>query len=78
MDHTMEAIYENGVFRPIKSLTLPERQRVVLTIHPLATESPESELVAWQQVYSGLSDPDISEIESLALDRRRFTDRKDS
>jgi hypothetical protein len=37
---------------------------------------PDSELAAWQEVYAGLSEDEIAEIESLALDRSRFS-RKD-
>ena len=29
---TFEAVYENGVLRPLESLTLPDRQHVFLTI----------------------------------------------
>jgi hypothetical protein len=29
-------------------------------------------LVAWQQVYAGLTDTDVSEVEALALDRTLF------
>jgi hypothetical protein len=32
-------------------------------------ENPNQELESWHQVYSGLSDQDIVEIESIALDR---------
>jgi predicted DNA-binding antitoxin AbrB/MazE fold protein len=34
MPHTIEAVYENGVFRPQQPLPLPlkEHQRVVLTV----------------------------------------------
>jgi predicted DNA-binding antitoxin AbrB/MazE fold protein len=30
---TIDAIYENGVFRPLKPISLPEHQRVGLSIH---------------------------------------------
>jgi predicted DNA-binding antitoxin AbrB/MazE fold protein len=32
MGMTFEAVYENGVFRPLESLTLPNRQHVFVTI----------------------------------------------
>ncbi len=71
MDHVLEAIYENGVFKPQGTINLPEHQRVTLTVHPLV-ENPNTELEAWQPVYAGLSDQDIAEIEDMAVDRSRF------
>ena len=68
MEHTLEAVYEGGVFKPLETPELPEHQRVVLVVR-LPAASPAAELVAWRQVYSGLSDQDITEIESIALDR---------
>lgn len=39
----------------------------------LETPSPEQLLAAWQSVYRGLSDADISEVERIALDREHFS-----
>ena len=72
MEYTLEAIYEGGVFKPMKSLKLPEHQRVTITIHQTPVENPSEELDSWHQVYAGLSDQDIIEIESIALDRSHF------
>ena len=33
MSLTVEAIYENGVLKPVQPLTLPEHQRVRVTVH---------------------------------------------
>ena len=65
MDHVLEAVYENGVFKPLESLKLPEHQRVRITIQLPPVENPDEELESWHQVYAGLSDSDISEIESM-------------
>jgi hypothetical protein len=35
-------------------------------------ENPDQELESWHQVYSELSDQEITEIESIALDRSHF------
>jgi len=35
-------------------------------------ENPDQELESWHQVFAGLSDKDIQEIESIALDRSHF------
>jgi len=39
---TIEAIYENGVFRPLGEVGLPENQRVKLDVQPI-----NSDAVAW-------------------------------
>ncbi len=35
----IEAIYQNGVFRPLKDVGLPENQRVRLSVQSLAQEA---------------------------------------
>ena len=72
MENIFEAIYEDGVLKPLEPIKLPEHQRVTITIQPLLTENPDQELESWHQVYAGLSDMEISEIESIALDRSHF------
>jgi predicted DNA-binding antitoxin AbrB/MazE fold protein len=72
MDYILEAVYENGVFKPLESLKLPEHQRVMITIQLPPVENPNIELESWRQVYAGLSDADILQIESIALDRSHF------
>lgn len=32
--HSIEAIFENGVFRPLETVDLPEQQRVTLVMPP--------------------------------------------
>jgi predicted DNA-binding antitoxin AbrB/MazE fold protein len=72
MENIFEAIYEDGVLKPLEPIKLPEHQRVTITIQPPLLEKPDQELESWHQVYAGLSDQEISEIESIALDRRHF------
>ncbi len=72
MNRILEAIYENGVLKPLKSLKLPEHQKVTITIQLPPVENPDQELESWHQVLAGLSDKDIQEIESIALDRSHF------
>jgi predicted DNA-binding antitoxin AbrB/MazE fold protein len=38
--HTVDAIYENGVFRPLGNVPVSERQRVRLTIEPAERLAP--------------------------------------
>ena len=73
MAYKVEAVYENGILKPLQPLELTEHQRVSVTIdESLAVESPEEALRAWEQVYEGLSDEEIVEIEALILDRSHF------
>ena len=72
MDRVVDAIYEQGTLKPLEALDLPEHQRVRITIHAVPPESPDEMLNAWSQVYEGLTDEEIREIEALALDRRHF------
>lgn len=51
---TVTAIYENGIFRPLTQVDLPEAARVVLTVQPpAATEEPDS--AALEKVYAALA-----------------------
>jgi predicted DNA-binding antitoxin AbrB/MazE fold protein len=73
MQQTVEAIYESGGFRLIDSadLQLFEGQKVRLIIEP-PDQSATSPLDLAAQVYEGLSDSQIEEIERIALDRDDF------
>jgi predicted DNA-binding antitoxin AbrB/MazE fold protein len=73
MTEIVEAIFEDGNFKPVDKSSLPfsQGQRVKLTVEvPSKTEYDLVELAG--QVYEGLSEEDIGEIERLALDRGNF------
>lgn len=72
MDRILEAIYENGVLKPLESLKIPEHRKVTITIQLPPVENPDQELELWDRVYAGLSDREIGEIESIALDCSHF------
>jgi len=72
MPKTVEAIFENGVLKPISPLNIPEHKRVTISIKDETVE-PFDVLSLASMVYNGLSPEDIEEIEKLALDRSRFT-----
>jgi len=72
MDSIFEAVYENGVLKPLESIKLLEHQRVTIMIQLPMVENPDQELESWHQVYLELSDQEIREIESIALDRSHF------
>lgn len=71
MTHTIEAIYENGAFRPIggDQVAIAEGQRVRITVDE--GSEPEALRLA-KRVYEGLDDQEIDEIERIALDRGNF------
>ncbi len=71
MQRAIDAIYENGTFRPIRRewFAITEGQRVRITVDDEG--DPEALRLA-MSVYDGLSDSDIAEIEGTALDRGSF------
>ena len=73
MTRILEAVYEDGVLRPLEDPGLQEHQRVLLEIRFEPREQASSALEAWHQVYEGLSEAEIAEVESAALDRSRFS-----
>jgi predicted DNA-binding antitoxin AbrB/MazE fold protein len=69
---TLEAVYENGVFRPLKLPKITEGQQVRLIVEETSRMRTEDILNLAAQVYQGLSEEEIAEIEKIALDRRNF------
>ena len=72
MARVVDAIYEAGMLKPLEALDLSEHQRVRITIHDAAEESPDAQLDAWHGVYDGLTDEEIAQVEAVACDRRQF------
>ena len=72
MTRVLQAVYEGGVLRPLEDPGLEEHQRVLLEIRIEPRPEGSSALQAWQQVYEGLSEEEIAEVEDIALDRSRF------
>jgi len=73
MMQTIEAIYQNGMFKPLKPVSdeISEGETVEITISEKRL-SPEEMLKLASQIYEGLSEEDIAEIERIALDRSNF------
>jgi predicted DNA-binding antitoxin AbrB/MazE fold protein len=70
---TIEAIYQNGMFKPIKPISekFEEGAKVKLTVESEDEEiNPIMRLA--ENFYEGLSEDDIDEIEKVALDRSNF------
>ena len=68
MTHTVEAVFENGTFRPIDPVELNNGQHVKLVIE-VAENDP---LALAREVYVGLTNEEIEEIEEISLDRENF------
>ncbi|MDQ3813825.1 MAG: antitoxin family protein [Armatimonadota bacterium] len=79
MTQTIEAVYEQGVLKPLQPIDLMEGQRVALSVEPLAAtpEETAAQLREWQKVYEGLSEQEIAEVETIALDRSNFFGKRD-
>ncbi len=43
MQTSVEAVYENGIFRPLTEIALPEGQHVQLAVWPVAKTNGEAE-----------------------------------
>ncbi|MCH8291090.1 antitoxin family protein [Candidatus Poribacteria bacterium] len=71
MKHVIDAIYENGTFRPIQTNTIGISEGKLVRITVEDETEPETLKLA-TCVYDGLSDEDIDEIEQIALNRRNF------
>ncbi len=72
MTKTIEAIFENGVFKPTSPLDISEHKKVTLIIKENTEETPDVLSLA-SMVYDDLSQSDIEDIEKMALDRSRFS-----
>jgi hypothetical protein len=71
---TCRAVFENGVFRPIGSLPnlVAEGQAVDLVVE---AHSADEILKLVGQVYEGLSEEQIAEVEHIALERKDWFGR---
>jgi len=69
---TIDAVYEDGVFRPLTDIkiAIPKGRPIKLQVETL--ESPEDCLTLATQVYDGLSEEEIKEIEAIAMNRAEF------
>ena len=67
MTQVAEAIYEDGVLRPLCKLELREGEHVTLTLKREGVKprlTPEEYIALAHKVYEGLSEAEIDEIES--------------
>ena len=80
MTQTIEAIYENGIFKPLNPLLeeIEEGEKVKLVVETEVEKEKVNPIMQLaENFYEGLSEEDIEEIERIALDRSNFFgDRK--
>jgi len=72
MARTVEAIFEEGVFKPLSPLNISEHKRIKLIIED-ESEEPSDILSLASMVYNGFSPEDIVDIEKVVLDRTHFS-----
>ncbi len=80
MTQTIEAIYQNGMFKPLKPVSeeITDGEKVKLVVETVIENEEENSIMKLAaNFYEGLSEEDIDEIEKIALDRSNFFgDRK--
>jgi predicted DNA-binding antitoxin AbrB/MazE fold protein len=79
MKQPIAVVYENGALRPEQPLPFDEHQRLWVTIQeakgPGRTEEEDTGLTlpAWCNVYEGLSDDEVADLEKVILQRADLT-----
>ncbi|KHD08043.1 hypothetical protein PN36_19675 [Candidatus Thiomargarita nelsonii] len=68
MSASVEAVFEQGVFRPLTPI--PEGKPLKINIETKSDCNDVLKLA--RSVYEGLSEPEIDDIEQIALDRTHF------
>jgi len=66
---TVEAISEEGIFKPFERPEIPEGKHVPLTVATASRPESEDPLELAARVYRGLRPEEVDEIEQIALAR---------
>ena len=77
MSENLDAIYENGAFRPVNDadVHLSNGARVRLTVEAITQDDRQNVLELAAMVYDGLSAEDVADVERIAMDRTNFFSR---
>jgi predicted DNA-binding antitoxin AbrB/MazE fold protein len=74
MSNSFEAVYENGVFRPLQPLPLTDGLRVSLTLGPpsgpLTAEQVQAVIRMGQAVFEGFTPEETKDLEADILGER--------
>jgi predicted DNA-binding antitoxin AbrB/MazE fold protein len=72
MKEEIQAVFENGMFRPLRPPCVREGEAVTLVVRSIDDAEPDSLLATARAVYEGLSEQEVTEVETLALERKTF------
>ena len=72
MTQTLEAVFENGTFRLLEKPAVPLRDGQHVRLMFETGTTPEDVLALAGQVYAGLSEEEVDDVERIAFDRRPF------
>jgi len=72
MRQTVKARYHDGILEPLEPLVLADETEVEVTVESAPITGADDILDRVGRVYQGLTPEQIAQIETLALDRRRF------
>lgn len=72
MRQTIKARYHDGVLEPLEPLTLPDEVEVQVTVETTSSVSANEILQRAAKVYQGLTAEQVTQLETIVLDRRRF------
>ena len=75
MTQTIEAVYQNGMFKPLNDISdeIAEGAKVKLVVETERENEETNPIMKLaENFYEGLSEEDIAEIEKVALDRSNF------
>ena len=74
MKATVDAVFQDGVFKPERKPDISEGERVRITVETVGQAKPDDILHLAACVYQGLSTKDVDEIEEMSRRRALFTD----
>ena len=72
MRQTIKARYHDGVLQPLEPLALADEAEVQVTVDTEVAVSVDEVLRRAARVYQGLTSDQVTEVETIALDRQRF------
>lgn len=73
MKATVDAVFQDGVFKPIRRPDLSDGERVRITVETVVHAKPDDILKLAADVYQGLSPKDMDDIEEMARHRALFS-----
>ena len=72
MRQTIKARYHDGVLQPLEPLALADEAEVQVTVDTEVAVSADEVLRRAARVYQGLTSDQVTEVETIALDRQQF------